>query len=81
MRESRLATSFFEGRRRFRVLVRGFSILEMKTECFIWRLSFLFVRKVEVSEKGLEEGMGMAAGFRTILARLVVRFLGATGAY
>lgn len=60
--------------------MRGFSILERKTECFIWRLSFLFVWKVEVSGKR-PEGMGVVADFRTILARLVVRCLGATGAY
>lgn len=57
-------------------------------ECFIWRLSFLVVRKVDVSVKGPVVGSMIGSvevvvvmvGLRAIFARVDVRFLGAIGA-
>jgi hypothetical protein len=40
-RDSRFATSFFEGRRRFLVLVLAFSMRAVRMERLIRRLSFL----------------------------------------
>ena len=42
-KESRFATSFFEGRLRFRDFLFDFSIFEMNVLCLISRLSLLLV--------------------------------------
>ena len=42
-RDSRLATNFFEGRRRFLGVALIFSMREMRAECLMVRLSFLDV--------------------------------------
>jgi len=48
-RDSRVATSFLEGRRRFFVLDDDFSIFCTKEECLIVRLSFFVDENVDSS--------------------------------
>jgi hypothetical protein len=48
-RDSRFATSFFDGLLRFRPLVGAdFRILESRRECFMTRLSFFVVLNAEL---------------------------------
>lgn len=78
-RESRFAASFLFGRRRFWTFEEDFSIFETKAECLIVRLSFL-----EFEKSPSEEGVGSSSwgrAARVDLARALVRFLPATGAY
>jgi hypothetical protein len=78
--ESRLATSFFDGRRRLGLFLRDFSIFETNIECLIKRLSFLLVLK---SSPKLLDGVAMA--FRDVGGLLVMALLalvfGRIGAY
>jgi hypothetical protein len=78
--DSRFATSFLFGRRRFCDLVDDFSILETKDECLILSLSFFDAAKALSSSS--DSGWGSEAAGRTAradFARAVVRFL--IGAY
>jgi hypothetical protein len=77
--DSRFATSFLFGLRRFWDFVEDFSILETKEECLIFCLSFLDDAKALSSS---ESGVGRVAAGRAAradFARAVVRFL--MGAY
>jgi hypothetical protein len=78
--DSRFATSFLFGRRRFWDLVDDFSILETKDECLILSLSFF--DEGNALSSASDSGWGSAAAGRTAradFARAVVRFL--IGAY
>jgi hypothetical protein len=77
--DSRFATSFLFGRRRFWDLVDDFSILETNEECLVLILSFFDEEKrLSSTDSGWER---VAAGrtARADFARAVVRFL--IGAY
>lgn len=81
-RESRLAISFFDGRRRFSDFLRDFSIFEMNEECFISRLSFLELGNSEarLSFKLLVGLVFASAGSDLVLTAFLALELGRTGA-
>lgn len=77
--DSRFATSFLLGRRRFWVLEDAFSIFETKEECLIFCLSFFDAAKSAVASSGVGCTVGAGRAARADFARAVVRFL--IGAY
>jgi hypothetical protein len=78
-RDSRFATSFLLGRRRFCVLADDFSIFDTNEECLIFCLSLLEAPKAEDRSSGLGSVAGAGRAARADFARAVVRFL--MGAY
>lgn len=72
-RESRLVTSFFDGRRRLRGLFRDFSIFETNAECLIMRLSFFELWKSELAKpvaSAWATGLFNAADLAVVLGRM-----------
>lgn len=72
--DSRSATSFLLGRRRFWILDDVFSILDTKDECLIFCLSFLDEAKAVSKSSGLGRVAWVGRVVRADFARAVVRF-------
>lgn len=73
--DSRFATSFLFGRRRFCVFAADFSILLTNDECFIFCLSFFEEANAPSRASGLGSAAGTGRAARADFARAVVRFL------
>jgi hypothetical protein len=75
--DSRFATSFLLGRRRFWIWEEDFSILEINAECLIFRLSLLDTRTGASAVSAASDSVGVAVErtARATRARAVVRFL------
>ncbi len=79
--DSKVVTSFLEGRRRLRGLEWDLAMRERKVEDLIWRFWILLEGKVGVEEERVD-GMGDGAEgvVLAVRARMEGRFLGAVGA-